>query len=108
MAALSQARGYTEEDSAGQSNIFAVEPKQYVAGSSRDTGENSNNAALVAGAVGVGILAVGLLALRGTQPNSAVAVQELRKEASNYRTLRQYKDQFAVATAAPEVASFQS
>ncbi len=48
-----------------------MQPKQYVAGSSRDTGENSNNAALLAGAVGVGILAVGLIALRGTQPNTA-------------------------------------
>jgi LPXTG-motif cell wall-anchored protein len=51
--------------------IAWLQPKQYVAGSSRDTGENSNNAALLAGAVGVGILAVGLIALRGTQPNSA-------------------------------------
>jgi len=48
-----------------------LQPKQYVAGSSRDTGENSNSLALVAAAVGVGILAVGLLALRGTQPNTA-------------------------------------
>ncbi|BDA43445.1 hypothetical protein COCOBI_04-4570 [Coccomyxa sp. Obi] len=100
------ARGYTEEDSAGQSNIFAVEPKQYVAGSSRDTGENSNNAALLAGAVGVGILAVGLLALRGTQPNTAVAVQQLQKEAANYRSLSSYKEQFA--SAAPATSDFLS
>lgn len=33
-----QGLGYTDEDSAGQSNIFAVEPKQYVQGSARDTG----------------------------------------------------------------------
>ena len=32
-----QGLGYTDEDSAGQSNIFAVEPKQYVQGSARDT-----------------------------------------------------------------------
>ena len=41
----------------------------------------------------------------------AVAVQQLQKEASNYRTLGQYKDQFAslqVAAAAPAVAEVQS
>lgn len=38
----------------------------------------------------------------------AVAVQQLQKEASNYRTLRQYKEQFAVASAAPEVSSAQT
>ncbi len=37
-----QALGFTENDSAGQTNIFAVEPKSYVAGSSADkTGEGS-------------------------------------------------------------------
>lgn len=39
---LLQALGFTDNDSAGQTNIFAVEPKTYVAGSSADkTGEGS-------------------------------------------------------------------
>ena len=41
-ARLLQALGFTENDSAGQTNIFAVEPKTYVAGSSSDkTSEGS-------------------------------------------------------------------
>jgi hypothetical protein len=63
--------GYTAEDSAGQSNIFAVEPKQYVAGSARDTvsaGVAVPNTvyAVTAAVVGVALIAAGVsLAPRG-------------------------------------------
>ncbi|CAK0781075.1 hypothetical protein CVIRNUC_005278 [Coccomyxa viridis] len=98
-------RGYTDEDSAGQSNIFAVEPKQYVAGSQRDDGTNSNTIALVAAGVGVLILFVGLLALKGEKPASSVAVAALRKEVTQYRSLRQLRDQLAVAPAPASASS---
>ena len=50
-----------------------LQPKQYVQGGTRDSGENSNNIALAAGAFGIGVLVVGLFALRGTQPASSGA-----------------------------------
>ena len=50
-----------------------IQPKQYVQGGSRDSGQNSNGIALAAGALGIGVLVVGLFALRGTsQPASGV------------------------------------
>lgn len=56
-----QALGFTEDDSAGQSNIFAVEPKTYVQSGSPDS--NSNATLLiggVAGAFAVALLVFGL------------------------------------------------
>lgn len=99
------ARGYTEEDSAGQSNIFAVEPKQYVAGSQRDEGANSNTIALVAAGLGISILVVGLIALKGEKPASSVAVKELRKEVTQYRSLKQLQDALAVVEAPPTASA---
>lgn len=99
-------RGYTEEDSAGQSNIFAVEPKQYVAGSQRDDGANSNQTALIAAGVGIGILVLGLLALRGEKPASSVARAQLVKEVTQYRSLTQLREQLAAVSApSPAVES---
>ena len=57
---LLQALGFTESDSAGQTNIFAVEPKIYVAGSSADKTASGANATLAIG-VGAGMLAVFVL-----------------------------------------------
>ena len=34
----------------------------------------------------------------------AVSVKQAQKEVSNYRTLRQYRDEFAAAVAAPNVS----
>lgn len=59
-----QGLGYTSEDSAGQSNIFAVEPKPYVADDSNDSiGEGSTTFALIGGAVAT--LAVALAVVFG-------------------------------------------
>ncbi|KAK3236327.1 hypothetical protein CYMTET_53524 [Cymbomonas tetramitiformis] len=47
-----QGLGYTSEDSAGQSNIFAVEPKAYVADDTNDSiGEGSSTFAVIGGVV---------------------------------------------------------
>lgn len=47
-----QGLGYTSEDSAGQSNIFAVEPKPYVADGTNDSiGEGSSTFAVIGGVV---------------------------------------------------------
>ncbi|CAL5221428.1 g3616 [Coccomyxa viridis] len=92
-------RGYTEEDSAGQSNIFAVEPKQYVAGSQRDVGTDNNSPAIIAAGFGIGILVLGLLALRTEKPAATVARAQLVKEVTQYRSLSQLRDQLAVVSA---------
>lgn len=57
-----QGLGYTAEDSAGQSNIFAVEPKTYVAGSSKDpkAGAGSLVYAVTAGVIGAAAIAAGV------------------------------------------------
>lgn len=67
---LLQALGYTESDSAGQTNIFAVEPKSYVAGSSADASADGSQATLiiagVAAACAAAAVAAGLLANSST------------------------------------------
>lgn len=55
-----QQLGYTEKDSAGQSNIFAVEPKSYVQGSSADSGKGSTPYSIVAGIFAVAAISAGL------------------------------------------------
>jgi len=72
-----QGLGYTNEDSAGQSNIFAVEPKAYVAGSARDSTAGSaftSVYAVTAAVVGGAAIAAGIsLAPRGEAPLVAPA-----------------------------------
>ena len=48
-----------------------MQPKQYVAGSKRDDGANNNSPALIAAGFGIGILVLGLLALRTEKPASS-------------------------------------
>jgi hypothetical protein len=72
-----QSLGYTEADSAGQTNIFAVEPKQYVSGSKTDAAVGAGNetfaTASVAGSVAVGAVIAGLLLNSGPASLDAVA-----------------------------------
>ena len=73
-------------DSAGQSNIFAVEPKTYVAGSSADKTDTSVANKYVA--VGAGMaLALGLLVARFSAP--------VDYSYDNPRTLTEYVQLFA-------------
>lgn len=81
--------GYTAEDSAGQSNIFAVEPKVYVQGSSKDTTTGSSDNllfAITAAVVGIGAIAVGLSITAGISPSGSVGEQST-VSLSQYKTI---------------------
>lgn len=109
---IMQALGFTESDSAGQTNIFAVEPKSYVQGSQSDAtsaaGTSTTGGAAIAGSVAVGAVVAGLILLNG---DSDVA----DGPEAGLRSLTAYKNQFAgeivaqapapvaVVEAAPEV-----
>lgn len=67
--------GYMKEDSAGQENIFAVEAKPFVAGSSKDQGNSKGaNAAVAAVAVAVGAAVIigGILFTKNTPVEDAL------------------------------------
>ena len=61
--------GFTDDDSAGQSNIFAVEPKQYVSDS--NTSSNVGGPA-IAGAVAVGLIVAGIRILSQGEADEVV------------------------------------
>lgn len=84
--------GYTEDDSAGQTNIFAVEPRSYVAGSERDvqTDPNVNIAIVTAGALAIAAIASGLIINFQSKPRAPI-----EEETGQYLTLSQYKDKFS-------------
>ncbi|KAA6427497.1 MAG: hypothetical protein FRX49_02160 [Trebouxia sp. A1-2] len=88
--------GYTEDDSAGQTNIFAVEPKLYLAGSARDvaTDPNVNIAIVTAGALALAAIASGLIINFQSKPRAPI-----EDEPGNYLTLSQYKDKFSISNA---------
>ncbi|KAL3149402.1 hypothetical protein ABBQ32_002198 [Trebouxia sp. C0010 RCD-2024] len=89
--------GYTDDDSAGQTNIFAVEPRLYLAGSDRDVEVNpaANIAIVTAGALAIAAIASGLVINFQSKPRAPID-----DEAGEYLTLSQYKDKFS-APAAP-------
>mmetsp|Transcript_3965 Transcript_3965/g.11216 ORF Transcript_3965/g.11216 Transcript_3965/m.11216 type:complete len:149 (+) Transcript_3965:125-571(+) len=80
------ALGFTEADSAGQTNIFAVEPKSYVEGSSSDDGSNSQLFALGAFLVSATILAGAVTVLSDSSVDDNLAT---------YKSLSEYRTQFA-------------
>lgn len=86
------ALGFTESDSAGQTNVFAVEPKSYVAGSSSDktkaAGNSTVGAAAIAGSVAAGAVIAGLLLINGSN-NADVG------PSGDFKSLSEYKAQFA-------------
>eukprot|EP00884_Botryococcus_braunii_P006326 jgi/Botrbrau1/15695/Bobra.4_1s0070.2 len=87
--------GYTAEDSAGQSNIFAVEPKVYVQGSNKDTTTGSSDNllfAVTAAVLGIGAIAVGLSITAGTFSSGSVGEQSTV-------SLSQYKTKFEASLA---------
>lgn len=98
-----QALGYTDSDSAGQTNIFAVEPKLYVAGSTSDgtadAGASTTGAAAIAGSVAVGTVLAGLLLIKDADTVDVGPI-------GDYKSLNEYKAQFAaeLAIAAPPAA----
>eukprot|EP00241_Pyramimonas_parkeae_P011258 CAMPEP_0114261026 /NCGR_PEP_ID=MMETSP0058-20121206/20867_1 /TAXON_ID=36894 /ORGANISM="Pyramimonas parkeae, CCMP726" /LENGTH=198 /DNA_ID=CAMNT_0001376433 /DNA_START=52 /DNA_END=648 /DNA_ORIENTATION=- len=61
--------GYTQGDSAGQSNIFSVEPKMYV--SDGESQEQVTNYSAIAGGIAAVVLVGGLVALQSVGGQSA-------------------------------------
>eukprot|EP00891_Asterochloris_glomerata_P004885 jgi/Astpho2/4885/Aster-05818 len=98
------ARGYQEEDSAGQTNVFAVEPKQYLAGSSGDQPDVNPNTQIIA--VSVGAIALALVAsgfVKGLT-NDGVPISD---EPGSYLSLSEYSSKFSGSdvAAAPSISS---
>lgn len=81
--------GFIDDDSAGQTNIFAVEPKRYVAGSQQDQTGSSNLAiGIGAGLLGGLILLAGVLGGKGGVDSSTPADEGLL-------SLTEYSQQFS-------------
>lgn len=86
------ALGYTQEDSAGQTNIFAVEPKKYIQRGIDDqtSGSTSNLViAVSAFAVGAAILTFGIFVNRNDS-DSPIA-----EELGQFKTLTEYSREFS-------------
>ncbi|GAB4822760.1 hypothetical protein N2152v2_009806 [Parachlorella kessleri] len=97
--------GYTDEDSAGQSNIFAVEPKVYVSGSSADNSNAGPQTVTVAAAgfvFAMAAIGAGLIVMNQPQGVEAVA------PTGEFRPLSEYAAKFSAelgpVSAAPAVA----
>ena len=90
-----QALGFVEADSAGQTNIFAVEPKQYVGGNVAAS-DSTVGAAAIAGTVAVGAFIAGLILVQG----SSVDVGPT----GDFLTLTEYKMQFSAEFKTPAAA----
>ncbi len=82
-----QALGFTESDSAGQTNIFAVEPKSYVAGSSSDNGSST-----VVPAAGLGLVAIAFVAAGLQWVTGSTAVD--LGPTGDFKALSEYKASF--------------
>ncbi|KAL6778049.1 PSB34 [Auxenochlorella protothecoides x Auxenochlorella symbiontica] len=96
--------GYTEKDSAGQANIYPVEPRQYVSGSRQDGGRSSGtfNFAVGGGALAIAAVAAGLLVLANApQPTSPNVF-------SGRRSLAEYTTKFKTDLARDDPAANQS
>merc|ERR1712176_1009129 len=92
--AFRQNLGYTEKDSAGQSNIFAVEPRVYMQGS----GENT---ALVFGVTFIGFAAAFGLGYTLFTENSENVDPDLTYLLESGETLSSYEKKFAPPKPAP-------
>eukprot|EP00887_Chlorella_sp_A99_P005792 scaffold1.g5792.t1 len=85
------ALGFTESDSAGQTNIFPVEPRSYVAGSSDDStsGLPTFVVGVVGGLVAAAAISAGLLA------NSSGTGLDRVAPSGEYKALSAYAAEFA-------------
>ncbi|KAL4421479.1 hypothetical protein ABPG75_010770 [Micractinium tetrahymenae] len=102
------ALGFTENDSAGQTNIFAVEPKSYVAGSSADTTSSGSQATLLI--AGVAAVAAAAAVAGGLLGNSGPTELASLAPSADVKTLSAYAAEFSVefspaAVAAPAPAA---
>ncbi|PSC68693.1 hypothetical protein C2E20_7752 [Micractinium conductrix] len=87
------ALGFTESDSAGQTNIFAVEPKSYVAGSTADTTGSGYQATLLT--AGVAAIAAAAAVAGGLLTNSGPSELAALAPAEGVKPLSAYSQQFA-------------
>jgi hypothetical protein len=101
-----QGLGFTDNDSAGQTNIFAVEPKSYVQGSqsdgTSDAQTSTQGGAAIGGTVAVGVIVAGIILLNGDSGvNTTVSGPE-----AGLKPLSEYAAQFTseIAAAAPVAA----
>lgn len=83
--------GYLEEDSAGQTNIFAVEPKTYVQGSAADDVDNTATVSIAGFAFVFAMAAVGLGLLVNGQKSDVADFAPT----GEYLALSEYKAKFA-------------
>lgn len=89
--------GYTEEDSAGQTNIFAVEPKQYVQGSSRDT--TADAAAQQANLITTAALVGAAVLILGVASNSQNSDAGPSNSGESFASLSSYSQEFSSSSA---------
>ncbi|EFN54658.1 expressed protein [Chlorella variabilis] len=91
------ALGFTESDSAGQTNVFAVEPKVYVAGSTADTTSAGNQATIFI--AGVAALAAAAAVVGGLLANTGPSALDALVPAEDVKTLTAYSKLFAAELA---------
>ncbi|KAK9802043.1 hypothetical protein WJX73_005455 [Symbiochloris irregularis] len=87
--------GYTEKDSAGQTNIYPVMTKAYVQGSTNDstTGSKANNAiAAVAGIITLAAISLGIVAAKSSISDN---FEDTQAQVGLFRSLSEYKDKFS-------------
>lgn len=92
-----KALGFFEEDSAGQTNIFAVETKAYVAGSAQDNTDSTPTLlfAGIGGAIAIAAIAAGIIGGKNAAEN-AIPVYE---DAGKYESLTTYAAKFSTKSA---------
>lgn len=103
------ARGYMAEDSAGQENIFAIEPRVYVAGSEMDEGQGQGSSFVwaVLSIVTFGLVTTMMFLAREEQatPVEGEKVEEASASTSAVETAATERVEEEASQVAPDVAA---
>lgn len=98
-----QGLGFTDNDSAGQTNIFAVEPKSYVQGTkadgTSDAQTSTQGGAAIGGTVAVGVVVAALILLQGDEELVTVSGPD-----ASLKPLSEYASQFTREIVPPPAA----